>query len=140
MTTTIPRQTSRSADRAWYEQEADEDADMLRAASMARTEGMTENQRQAVYLRVLVKLMRRANNRAADYSRKWEKLNDEVNDWMRRMRIDDLIEQAKVKEANLTLVGHMAAWSFWERESKRYSSAIMAEEAAARMLFGLGQG
>lgn len=133
----VPQQTDRRAYPAWHENEPTRSAPEERTSPASTEPEAKVWEKQAAYLRVLLKLMRQANNRAANYSRKWEKLNDELNDLMDRQGVTDIRERANVKEANLTLIGHDAAWSHWEREAKRYQGTIMAEEAAARMLSAL---
>jgi hypothetical protein len=89
---------------------------------------------QAEYIMLQWRLLRQANRKAADYSRKWNAVNEEVNQWMADHNITDLVQQVRIKEQNLTLQGHLASWSFWEREAKRILGAIHGEWLCMELL------
>lgn len=90
------------------------------------------------YLVLLVTRMREHNKKAQDASAEWEKLNEEIKNWMRDSGHTDPVKQDRIKSSNLALQGHMDTWSFHEREAKRHAMTIMAESEADGMMRMLG--
>jgi hypothetical protein len=89
---------------------------------------------QKEYISLQWRLLRQANAKAADFSRKWNVTNEAVEDHLNRAGVTDIVQRAKVKRENLTLAGYMDAWSFWEREAKRIHAAISGEMMCMQLL------
>lgn len=90
--------------------------------------------RARLYVARYYERMRKANQKATEASNRWELRNAEINDLLDREGQFDIVQRAKVKEANLGLRDAMDEWSFWEREAKRCHSVITGELAVRQLL------
>lgn len=85
------------------------------------------------YLQARWGLLRAAQEKADDASRRWNVLNEKITIWLAKMKIDDVVQKDKVKNQNLTLKGHLSTWDFHQRDANRYAQEILAFEAMKRM-------
>jgi hypothetical protein len=92
------------------------------------------------YIDALLGAMRSANSKARTASLEWEIQNDALNRYLAEKKITDPVQIEKIKGQNIMLKAALSTWSFWKDEAGRYAATIMAEEAAAKMKFGMTHG
>lgn len=97
---------------------------------------MLLNPEQQEYINLQWRLLRQANAKAADFSRKWNAQNEAMNDWLDRSGITDPVQRAKRKADNLALLDLFGAWDFWQREARRIHCAISGELLCTAALQG----
>lgn len=64
--------------------------------------------------------IRESQQRADRSSREWNKLNDEMNDYLRRSGITDMVQKDKIKSQNLSMKGALATHAWHAGEAQRH--------------------
>lgn len=83
------------------------------------------------YLRSLQKYMQEAVKKTQRYDAKWNKLNDEIDDYLNRSGITDLQQRSEIKMASLPLQDAFGAGKWW-REKSQYLASVISAECALR--------
>lgn len=81
------------------------------------------------YLVSLRELMREAVKKTQHYDAKWNRLNDEMNDYLDRKGETDIVQRAHIKEMNLPLNDAYAAGQWWRGKASYLALVIQAEVA-----------
>lgn len=95
--------------------------------------------------------VREATRKMRRASQQWDKINDEVNDWMDRMADRhpagrdnpeknpylDSVGRADIRVTSMALQDAYATWQFWAQSVVALTAALQAEETAQRLL-GVG--
>lgn len=66
--------------------------------------------------------------------KEWEKLSDEINDWMDRSHIEGIVQRNEIRGNNLALAAAYSAWSYWSGTVTALSAAIQVEKTARELL------
>lgn len=64
--------------------------------------------------------IRESQQKADRSSREWNQLNDEMNDYLRRSGITDMVQKDKIKGQNLLMKGALATHAWHAGESQRH--------------------
>lgn len=83
--------------------------------------------------------LREANHEVRKADKRWNKINDEINNYLERERITDLVQREKIKSASLALADALGTGSWWRSKAVWLANAILAEKAAMEMMEGSTQ-
>jgi len=99
------------------------------------TQRVSDESPERQYLRLQWKKLRDANKKASDASREWDQLNEDFMDLARRSGwTDDVFTLNQIKSRNIGLNDALSTLTFWQQESQRISSLILAEKAIRELL------
>jgi hypothetical protein len=90
---------------------------------------MTERQRDGhgQYVHNLRELMHEAVRRTQQYDAEWNRINDEVNDFLYRSGETDIVQCTKVKAQNIALADALGAGNWWRAKASYLAQVIQAE-------------
>lgn len=69
-------------------------------------------------------IIREAHQEADKAIRKWRRLSDEVNDYLDRSGVTDIVQRAKIRSENLGLKDALGAGEWWRNEARAHSDDI----------------
>jgi len=84
------------------------------------------------YLRDLRDLMQEAVKQTQRFDAKWNRLNEEMNEYLRGSYIDDPLQKDKIKGVNLALRDALASGGWWRDKATYLANVIQAEIAMRR--------
>lgn len=93
---------------------------------------LTPDQTEYIYLQW--RLLRKANAKAAEFSRKWNEMSEALSQRLDGSGVTDPVLRARTMEQNLELNSYFNAWHFWQREAMRIHAAIHGEYIAMQLL------
>ena len=82
--------------------------------------------KEYAYAQACLTNLRQAMQKASEASAHWEQVSAEVNDWMDRSGMTDIVERTGVRDKNLTLKSAFSKATFWQQECIRFASAVSA--------------
>lgn len=91
------------------------------------------------YIGDLWKAMRASVQQAREQDRRWNRINDELNDLLDRKGDTDIVQREKIKGDSLALKNAYAAGQWHQGTAQFYANVIMAEKAAIEMTEGSTQ-
>jgi hypothetical protein len=91
------------------------------------------------YILGLLRSLRRANERAEAASTLWGEISGAINARLDREGIAAKWLRTRERKESLDLASAFDEWHFWQRESVRLSSTILAEESARRVVTDNGK-
>lgn len=82
--------------------------------------------KEYAYAQACMLNLRQAMQTASAASADWTAVSEEVNDWLDRSGITDIVERASIRDKNLTLKSAFSKATFWQQECIRFASTISA--------------
>lgn len=77
---------------------------------------------------------REATLKMIDAFHEWNKVSDEVNDWLARSGHEDIVDRTDRRAANLSLQSALKALEFWRGQVIALTAAIQAEDVARKLM------
>lgn len=97
------------------------------------------NADHVLYIDRMWRRLREANLHTMRLDAEWNKINDELNDYLDRKGVQDVVQRTKMKGENLALADALAGGNWWRAKAVWLAQAIMAEKAAVEMTQGSGE-
>jgi hypothetical protein len=88
------------------------------------------------YIRTLLNDLREANRTVYRFDAKWQKINDELNNYLDRSGVKDPKQRDSIKGQSLALADALGTGKWWREKAMWLSQAILAEQAAINLLGG----
>lgn len=92
-----------------------------------------------VYIDKMWRRLREANLKTMELDTKWNRLNDEINQYLDSKGIDDIVQRARIKGQNQPLADALNGGNWWRAKAVWLAQALLAEKAAVEMTQGGGQ-
>lgn len=82
-----------------------------------------------IYLVQLRNLMQEAVRETQRLDAKWNKLNDEVNEYLKKSGVTDVVQVDRIKGENLALADAFGGGNWWRAKATYLATIIQAEIA-----------